>query len=88
MRIEMYQDAATEWRWRLRAPNGRILCDGAEGYSSKPGVRRAIAAFAKHLCAAIPVEEVRVRANTAQTVIDKSRRVRVNRPRAEARKVA
>lgn len=85
MKIEMYEDAASEWRWRMRAPNGRILCDGAEGYSSKPGVRRAIANFVKHLSEAVPTEEVRVRSPRAQDVKVK---LPVRRPRAEARKVA
>lgn len=87
MRIEMYLDAASEWRWRLRAPNGRILCDGAEGYSTRPGVRRAIASFVKYLCDAIPVEEIKAR-GTAQTVLEKARHMQVSRPRAEARKAA
>lgn len=33
MRFEVYQDAAGEWRWRLRSTaNGRIMADSAEGY--------------------------------------------------------
>lgn len=31
-----------KWFWRLRARNGRIVADGAEGYASKAGVRRAV----------------------------------------------
>lgn len=40
--IEKYQDKRSEWRWRLRAPNGRIMADSAEGYSTKAGVEQAI----------------------------------------------
>lgn len=85
MKIEMYEDSSCEWRWRLRAPNGRILCDSAEGYNSKPGVRRAIANFVKYLCEAVPTEEIRVRSSRAQ---DAKVKVPVRRPRAEARKAA
>lgn len=31
-----------EWRWRLRASNGKIIADGGEGYSSRAKVRRAV----------------------------------------------
>lgn len=81
MRIEMYQDKAGEWRWRLVAPNGRILCDSAEGYSTKPGVRRSIANFVKYLSVDVPVEEKR-----AAVAQDVSPKVRVSRPKAAARK--
>src|SRR6185295_14230134 len=30
-----YQDASGEWRWRLKASNGRILADSGEGYKNK-----------------------------------------------------
>lgn len=84
MRIEIYEDQASEWRWRLRATNGRILCDGSEGYSSKPGVRRSIANFVKYLREEPPVEEIRVRAD----VVDVVPKVRVSRPRAALRKAS
>lgn len=29
-----YQDAKGEWRWRLKASNGRILADSGEGYNN------------------------------------------------------
>lgn len=31
-RLEMYQDVQGDWRWRLRANNGKILADSGEGY--------------------------------------------------------
>ena len=40
--FEAYKDARGEWRWRMRARNGRIVADGAEGYASKRNVLRAI----------------------------------------------
>lgn len=54
MRFEIYESAKHsqfgnsvtfekwEWRWRLRAANGRIMADGSEGYSTRAAVRRAI----------------------------------------------
>ena len=41
-RIEKYQDAGGEWRWRLKAGNGRIVADSAEGYTREADVDRAI----------------------------------------------
>ena len=36
-RVEVYREDSdsTDWRWRMRAPNGRIVADGAEGYKRK-----------------------------------------------------
>lgn len=82
MRIVMYQDKAGEWRWRMLAPNGRILADSGEGYTTKPGVRRSIANFVKYLNVDVPVEEQRASAS-ATTVAAK---VKVSRPKATARK--
>ena len=30
--LESYRDARRNWRWRVRAANGKILCDSGEGY--------------------------------------------------------
>lgn len=43
--FEVYRDAAGDYRWRLRASNGRIVADSAEGYASRANVRRAITSF-------------------------------------------
>jgi uncharacterized protein YegP (UPF0339 family) len=34
-RIEIYKDAAGEWRWRAKAENGEIVADGGEGYINR-----------------------------------------------------
>ncbi len=34
--VEFYQDEKGEWRWRVRAGNGRIVGDSAEGYKRRP----------------------------------------------------
>ena len=33
--VEFYQDEKGEWRWRVRAGNGRVVGDSAEGYKRK-----------------------------------------------------
>lgn len=38
----IYQDAAGEWRWRLKSANGLILADSGEGYASRANARRAL----------------------------------------------
>ena len=35
MTYHYYQDNKDEWRWRLKASNGRIIADSAEGYSTE-----------------------------------------------------
>lgn len=41
-KIEMFEDAGGEYRWRLIAPNGKVIADSAEGYSSPAAIRRAV----------------------------------------------
>lgn len=42
MRFEIYESPWDgQWYWRLKAQNGRIICDGAEGYCSKWNAKRA-----------------------------------------------
>jgi len=35
MKIEIYKDKKKEWRWRLKAKNGRIVAVCGEGYRNK-----------------------------------------------------
>ena len=35
MKFEIYQDVRGEWRWRIKATNGRIVGDSGEGYKNK-----------------------------------------------------
>ena len=35
MKIELYEDKGGEWRWRMKARNGRTVATGGEGFSSK-----------------------------------------------------
>lgn len=42
MKIEIYRDAAGEFRWRLKARNGRVVADGGEGYKRKSALYKAL----------------------------------------------
>lgn len=33
--VEVYEDAAGEYRWRRKAENGEIVSDSAEGYADR-----------------------------------------------------
>ena len=45
MTFEIYAGNDGWWYWRLKAGNGRIVADGAEGYSSKGSCKRAVTTF-------------------------------------------
>ena len=40
-KLQIYRDGRHEWRWRLRASNGRILADSGEGYRRRASARHA-----------------------------------------------
>lgn len=42
MKLDIYKDSRGEWRWRLRARNGKIVADSGEGYKTTAGVRKAV----------------------------------------------
>lgn len=44
IKIEIYRDKAKEYRWRIRASNGRVLADSAEGYKRRGGAFRGMRA--------------------------------------------
>ena len=41
-KITVYEDKKGEFRWHLKAGNGRIIADSGEGYSSKSKANRAL----------------------------------------------
>lgn len=45
-RFELFQDNQGEWRFRLRASNGEIICQ-SQGYSSKQAAKGGIEAVAR-----------------------------------------
>ena len=57
-KLEIYRDARGEWRWRLRASNGRILADSGEGYRRRASVRKAVECVRSILADDVPVVEV------------------------------
>src|SRR5262245_58505892 len=42
LKFELYEDAAKEFRWRLKAANGEILATGGQGYKAKADCKRAV----------------------------------------------
>ncbi len=41
MKIEVFSDAAKEWRWRLIADNGEVVATSGEGYKNRAYCVRA-----------------------------------------------
>lgn len=41
-KFEVYRDQKSEYRWRFRADNGRIVADSAEGYTTRAACDRGI----------------------------------------------
>lgn len=66
VRFGIYRDAASQWRWRLRAADGRIIARCAEGYSERTHclayIRLILAATDVPICI---VEDNRARERTA-----------------------
>lgn len=54
-RFQVFRDDAGEWRWRLRAANGRIVSTSGESFLTWWGARRA-ARTAKQTMASADVE--------------------------------
>ncbi|MFO8116257.1 MAG: YegP family protein [Halorubrum sp.] len=50
--FELFEDAAEEWRWRLRHDTGNVVGDSGEGYASKSNAKRALARVREHVAAA------------------------------------
>jgi uncharacterized protein YegP (UPF0339 family) len=45
--FEVYEDDSGEWRWRLRARNGRVLAAGGESFASRSNVFRSLKSVRK-----------------------------------------
>ena len=43
MKLVKYLDAQRQWRWQIKASNGRILADSGEGYHHENDCDHAIA---------------------------------------------
>jgi uncharacterized protein YegP (UPF0339 family) len=53
--IHVYRDAGGQWRWRMRAPNGRLVADSGEGYTRRVGAFRAARQLASALITVAPL---------------------------------
>ena len=42
MKFHIYKDYKGEWRWRLKAANGKILADSGESYTTKQACREDV----------------------------------------------
>lgn len=56
-RFELYRGKRREWRWRLRALNGRIIADSGESYRRRAGAEHGIE-LVRTLAPVVPVREV------------------------------
>ena len=56
MKYEIYQDKRGEWRWRLKAANGKILVVSSEGYGYKDDCWNCLGITKDSI--AVPVVEV------------------------------
>lgn len=45
MKVRYFQDKRSLWRWSVKARNGKIVCDGSEGYYSRSNAKRAYRHF-------------------------------------------
>jgi uncharacterized protein YegP (UPF0339 family) len=41
-KVEIYEDARGEYRWRMKASNGRIVATGGEGFTRKSSCRESV----------------------------------------------
>ena len=58
-KVQIYRDANREWRWRLRAANGRIVADSGEGYRGRAAAYEATHRLKTILAGDVPVVEVK-----------------------------
>ncbi len=55
-KFEVYKDKASNYRWRFKANNGRIVADSAEGYVNKSDCLAGIA-IVKAEAPSAPIED-------------------------------
>src|SRR4051794_35034505 len=42
LKFEVYQDAAKEYRWRLKGPDGKELATAGQGFQTKASCKRSV----------------------------------------------
>lgn len=55
-RFVIYKDRAGQYRWQLKAPNGKILADSGESYVTNAGCREGIADVKRYVPTAVIVD--------------------------------
>lgn len=43
--VETFKGRGSQFYWRMKAHNGRIVADGGEGYNTRSGAKRAAKQF-------------------------------------------
>jgi len=56
-RAELYRDQAGEWRWKLKAANGRIIADSGEGYLNQSDALDGLALVTSEPPVIVKIEE-------------------------------
>ncbi len=55
MKWEIYKDVNKQWRWRLKAANGKIVADSAEAYNHKGDCMRMVDLIRSHAAESLMV---------------------------------
>ena len=63
LNYQVYKDTKTEWRWRLKAENGKIIADSGEGYINQTDCLYAIKLVQSSVDARIDIQKTYVRGN-------------------------
>lgn len=58
--VEVYEDAAGWFRWRLLAKNHAIVADSAESYTTRHGAKRAAQRLLQLVSGQVKIEHVYV----------------------------
>jgi uncharacterized protein YegP (UPF0339 family) len=56
-KFHIFKDKGGDFRWRLVAPNGKIIADSAEGYTTKQACQDGIASVKRYAGAAEITED-------------------------------
>jgi len=54
--FELYEDAAGQYRWRLRHRNGNVVADGGQGYTQKHNAKKGLASVRRNALGASLLE--------------------------------
>ncbi len=67
--FHVYPDAVGEWRWHLKAGNGRIVADSGEGYTRQQDCIRSLANFKNRVATAKIVRHPTPREKVAEALL-------------------